>query len=79
MAPLVKRLETTAGIEHAVCVTGQHRQMLDQVLALFAIKPEYDLYLMRAGQTLTDVTIAAGVGVALTAAVGLIATDIETQ
>lgn len=58
MAPLVKRLATTAGIEHAVCVTGQHRQMLDQVLALFAIKPEYDLNLMRAGQTLTDVTIA---------------------
>lgn len=58
MAPLVKRLATTVGIEHAVCVTGQHRQMLDQVLALFAIKPEYDLNLMRAGQTLTDVTIA---------------------
>ena len=58
MAPLIKRLEATPGIAHAVCVTGQHRQMLDQVLELFAIKPDYDLNLMRAGQTLTDITVA---------------------
>ena len=58
MAPLIKRLEATDGITHAVCVTGQHRQMLDQVLELFAIKPEYDLNLMRAGQTLSDITVA---------------------
>ncbi len=58
MAPLIKRLETTPGIAHAVCVTGQHRQMLDQVLALFQIKPDHDLNLMRAGQTLTDITVA---------------------
>lgn len=56
MAPVVKRLEATPGIAHAVCVTGQHRQMLDQVLELFRIRPAFDLNLMRAGQSLTDIT-----------------------
>lgn len=58
MAPLVARLGATAGIEHRVCVTGQHREMLDQVLEVFAIRPDFDLMLMRAGQTLTDITTA---------------------
>jgi UDP-N-acetylglucosamine 2-epimerase len=58
MAPVLRRLATTAGIEAEVCVTGQHRQMLDQVLELFAIRPDYDLDLMRAGQDLTHVTTA---------------------
>ena len=56
MAPLVKLLAATAGIEQAVCVTAQHRRMLDQVLGLFAIKPDFDLNLMREGQSLTEIT-----------------------
>ncbi len=58
MAPLVTRLGATRGIEHRVCVTGQHREMLDQVLEVFAIRPDFNLMLMRAGQTLTDITTA---------------------
>lgn len=58
MAPLVKSLAGTAGIEPRVCVTGQHREMLDQVLALFDITPHYDLAIMKPGQTLADVTAA---------------------
>lgn len=57
MAPLVKRLEQTPGIRSLVCVTAQHRQMLDSVLARFAIHPDYDLDLMRQGQTLTTITV----------------------
>jgi UDP-N-acetylglucosamine 2-epimerase (non-hydrolysing) len=56
MAPLVNALAIESGIESAVCVTAQHRQMLDQVLKLFEIKPKYDLNIMRAGQTLTEIT-----------------------
>ena len=56
MAPLVRRLHQTAGIESYVCVTAQHRQMLDQVLELFEIKPEYDLDLMRKDQTLAELS-----------------------
>ncbi len=56
MAPVVRRLGTTPGIEARICVTAQHREMLDQVLSLFEIKPDYDLNLMRAGQSLTDIT-----------------------
>jgi UDP-N-acetylglucosamine 2-epimerase (non-hydrolysing) len=52
MAPLVKRLEADANIESIVCVTGQHQQMLNQVLELFAIVPHYDLKLMTGNQTL---------------------------
>jgi UDP-N-acetylglucosamine 2-epimerase (non-hydrolysing) len=52
MAPLVKRLEADANIESIVCVTGQHQQMLNQVLELFAIAPHYDLKLMTGNQTL---------------------------
>lgn len=56
MAPLVRSLTLNSKIQSAVCVTAQHRQMLDQVLELFEIVPEYDLNLMRSGQSLTDVT-----------------------
>jgi UDP-N-acetylglucosamine 2-epimerase (non-hydrolysing) len=56
MAPVVRRLASTPGVISRVCVTAQHRQMLDQVLELFAIKPDYDLDLMRPGQDLTDLT-----------------------
>lgn len=57
MAPLVKELATRKEIESIVCVTGQHRQMLDQVLSAFDIKPDYDLDIMKDGQTLTDITV----------------------
>ncbi|MFO0944471.1 MAG: UDP-N-acetylglucosamine 2-epimerase (non-hydrolyzing) [Planctomycetota bacterium] len=56
MAPLVKQLAVAPGLTAATCVTAQHRQMLDQVLALFEIRPEYDLNIMTAGQGLTDIT-----------------------
>ncbi len=59
MAPIVKLLAQTAGMESRVCVTAQHRQMLDQVLELFEIKPDYDLDLMREDQTLAQ--ISAGI------------------
>jgi UDP-N-acetylglucosamine 2-epimerase (non-hydrolysing) len=56
MAPLVRRLQREPGIRCQVCVTGQHREMLDQVLSLFAIEPEFDLNIMKRGQDLYDVT-----------------------
>jgi len=56
MAPVVKLLASTLGIEARVCVTAQHRQMLDQVLDLFKITPDYDLNLMRNGQTLAQLS-----------------------
>lgn len=56
MAPVVKLLEKTAGIESKVCVTAQHRQMLDQVLNLFEIQPDYDLDLMRDNQSLAQLS-----------------------
>lgn len=56
MAPVVKALVNGKGIEAKVCVTAQHRQMLDQVLSLFDIEPDFDLDLMRPGQDLTDIT-----------------------
>lgn len=58
MAPVVKALEDTPGIESRVCVTAQHRQMLDQVLELFDIVPDSDLDLMRPNQTLAGITAA---------------------
>ena len=57
MAPLVKAFEEDSLIESKVCVTAQHREMLDQVLDIFDIKPEYDLNIMKAGQDLFDVTV----------------------
>ena len=56
MAPLVKALANSANIESRVCVTAQHRQMLDQVLELFEITPDYDLNIMKPGQTLSGIT-----------------------
>ena len=63
MAPLVKELESREEIESIVCVTAQHREMLDQVLETFKIKPDYDLNIMKQGQTLGDVTTRALTGV----------------
>ena len=56
MAPLVKELESRAEVESICCITAQHRQMLDQVLNLFGIKPDFDLNIMKTGQDLYDVT-----------------------
>ena len=56
MAPLVKAFEEETSIISKVCVTAQHREMLDQVLELFDIKPDYDLNLMKPGQDLYDIT-----------------------
>ena len=56
MAPLVKELERRENIESKVCVTAQHREMLDQVLDLFDIKPDFDLNIMKSKQTLTGIT-----------------------
>ncbi len=58
LAPVVRRLATTAGIVSRVCVTAQHRQMLDQVLRLFEIRPDYDLDLMREDQGLAELSAA---------------------
>jgi len=57
MCPLVNELKSRDGIETVVCVTGQHRQMLDQVLKAFDVTPDYDLAIMKTGQTLFDVTV----------------------
>ncbi len=59
MAPLVKELKKRKEVECIVCVTAQHREMLDQVLETFDIVPDYDLNIMQKGQTLTDITIRA--------------------
>jgi len=56
MCPLVNELKTHKNIETIVCVTGQHRQMLDQVLETFAVLPDYDLSIMQDKQTLFDIT-----------------------
>jgi len=56
MAPLIKELEKREEIESKVCVTAQHREMLDQVLELFDIKPDFDLNIMETKQTLTGIT-----------------------
>ena len=62
MAPLVKELESREEIESIVCVTAQHREMLDQVLETFEITPDYDLDIMKQGQTLVDITTRALTG-----------------
>ena len=56
MCPLVNELKTRNGIKTVVCVTGQHRQMLDQVLDVFGVTPDYDLSIMKDKQTLFDIT-----------------------
>lgn len=63
MAPLVKELEKREEIESIVCVTAQHRQMLDQVMDIFKIRADYDLDIMQSGQTLSDITTRAMKGI----------------
>ena len=64
MAPLVLELGRRQGIESTVCVTAQHREMLDGVLDVFGIRPDYDLNVMQSGQTLADITsrVLSGLG-----------------
>ena len=62
MAPVVLGLAKSEEFDSRVCVTGQHRQMLDQVLNLFEIEPDYDLNVMRQGQDLFDVTARSLLG-----------------
>lgn len=62
MAPIVKELEKREGVETVVCITAQHREMLDQVLNLFHIEPDYDLDIFSPGQTLTEITTRALMG-----------------
>ncbi|WP_316699674.1 non-hydrolyzing UDP-N-acetylglucosamine 2-epimerase [Paratissierella segnis] len=59
MAPILKALEKRSNIESVICITAQHREMLDQVLRLFNIKPDYDLNIFKPGQTLTEITTRA--------------------
>ena len=56
MAPVVKALDRTSGLDSRVCVSAQHRGMLDQVLELFAIRPDYDLNIMKENQDLAHIT-----------------------
>ena len=56
MCPLVRELKTRKDVKTVVCVTGQHRQMLDQVLDAFGVTPDYDLSIMKDKQTLFDIT-----------------------
>nr|BBE36390.1 UDP-N-acetylglucosamine 2-epimerase [Erysipelothrix rhusiopathiae] len=63
MCPLVKELDKRAEIDSIVCVTGQHREMLDEVLEVFDVKPDYDLNIMKKGQTLFDVTTTILTGI----------------
>lgn len=62
MAPLIKAMDKCDEIEQIVCVTAQHRQMLDQVLEIFDLKPDYDLDIMTQRQTLTSITTKALTG-----------------
>ena len=64
MCPLVNELKSRENIETVVCVTGQHRQMLDSVLGAFSVTPDYDLSIMKEKQTLFDITtgILNGIG-----------------
>lgn len=56
MAPIIKEIQKRKNLECYTCVTGQHREMLDQVLEIFEIEPDYDLNIFKKGQSLTDVT-----------------------
>ena len=55
MAPLVMRLAKTEGVTARLCVTAQHRELLDQVLTLFGLEPDYDLNIMKRDQTLGEI------------------------
>ncbi len=57
MAPLIKKMEEHEKIEPVVCITAQHREMLDTVVELFKISPDYDLNIMEHGQSITDITV----------------------
>ncbi len=59
MAPIVKELEKRDNIESVICITAQHREMLDQVLNLFNIEVDYDLNIFKPGQSLTEITTRA--------------------
>ncbi len=63
MAPLVKELEKREEIESIVCITAQHREMLDQVMDIFDIRADFDLNIMQSGQTLSDITSRAMKGI----------------
>ena len=63
MAPLVKELEKREDIQSIVCITAQHRQMLDQVMEIFDVSADYDLNIMQSGQTLSDITTRAMRGI----------------
>lgn len=63
MAPLVKAIEHDGELEGVVCVTAQHREMLDQILNFFDIQPDYDLNIMTQRQTITDVTVKVLTGI----------------
>lgn len=63
MAPVIKALRAQSDLDVGVCVTAQHRQMLDQVMTLFNIVPDYDLDLMRPSQSLTDITTGVLMGI----------------
>jgi UDP-N-acetylglucosamine 2-epimerase len=64
LAPVIWKLAATEGIVQRICVTGQHRQMLDDVMTVFGLMPDYDLDIMKSGQNLSDLTTAvlAGLG-----------------
>ncbi len=62
MCPLVKALEADSAIKSIVCVTAQHREMLDDALDFFGVKPDYDLNIMKKGQTLTGITADVIIG-----------------
>ena len=57
MCPLVRELKKRDGIKVKVCVTGQHKEMLSQVLEVFEVVPDYDLEIMKTGQSLFDITV----------------------
>jgi UDP-N-acetylglucosamine 2-epimerase (non-hydrolysing) len=59
LAPVVQALKSAPGFDTRLCVTGQHREMLEPILRFFSLTPDFDLALMKPGQTLTDVTAAA--------------------
>lgn len=62
MSPVIKKLNDHPAIEHKACVTGQHREMLDQVMNIFGIKPDYDLNIFKGGQTITEITTKSLLG-----------------
>ena len=62
MSPVIKRLNDHDLIEHKACVTGQHREMLDQVMDIFKIKPDYDLNIFKGGQSLSEITTKSLIG-----------------